>query len=127
MEIIIDKKFKHVGSFKKGNKSYPHEREKNPNWKGGKWINSQGYVMVLDSKKKYVPEHRLVVEKYIKRRLSSKEVVHHINEIKTDNRIENLMIFSNPNAHQQFHNKIRQFGFTTPILKQIEERWKKIK
>lgn len=109
----------------KGHKGYSGMGEKNSNWKGGKYINSQGYVEIRDPiKKKYYLEHRAVVETFIKRTLKKSEIIHHINEIKTDNRIENLMIFPNPNKHKQFHNKVKQFGFTNPVLRQIKNRWK---
>lgn len=53
--------------------------------------------------KLYVPQHRLIMEKHIGRYLKPKEVVHHINEIRDDNRIENLMIFASEGDHQFFH------------------------
>jgi len=72
----------------------------------------------------WVPEHQLVIENKIGRILVKGETVHHINGIKTDNRIENLMLFKSQNEHKSFENKIKQFGFTKQILLQIENRWK---
>ena len=53
--------------------------------------------------KMYVPQHRLIMERYIGRYLSTEEVVHHINQVCDDNRIENLMLFPNDSEHQKFH------------------------
>ena len=50
-----------------------------------------------------VRESRLVVEAQIRHYLDPKWVVHHINGIRDDNRIENLMCFINQSAHQRFH------------------------
>ena len=80
-----------------------------------------------NAKKGYVLEHRLVVEKRLGRYLKPIEVIHHIDEDKTNNTVENLMLFPTQKKHASFHAKIRQFGMTNPIKRQIENRWEDIK
>ncbi len=83
----------------------------NPMWKGGKIITQHGYVLILfpnhpfSNSGGYILEHRLVMEKHLGRYLKPKEQTHHINGIKDDNRIENLMLFSNRKEHIKFHHK----------------------
>jgi len=54
------------------------------------------------TKQGYYPEQRLIMENHINRILDKSEIVHHINHIKTDNRIENLMIL-NESKHKSYH------------------------
>lgn len=70
--------------------------EKCKNWKGGRIIDHDGYVLIKNNhnKPRYTREHRLIMEKFIKRKLKKHEIVHHINENKLDNRIENLKIMT---------------------------------
>ena len=81
----------------------------NPNWKRGSYIRLDGYKAVYAphhpsiKTKRYVLEHRLVMEKHLGRYLRKDEIVHHKNGIKTDNRIENLEL-TNISEHMKGHN-----------------------
>lgn len=55
----------------------------------------------------YIREHRYVIEQEIGRFLSPKEVVHHKNGIKSDNRIENLQLFENKGKHMSYHHSVK--------------------
>jgi hypothetical protein len=83
--------------------------EHNPNYGGGKYIDDKGYVRILDqnhpySIKGYIYEHRSVFENYLNRHLQPWETVHHINEIKTDNRVQNLFLCTVP-EHSAVHRE----------------------
>ena len=82
------------------------------NWKGGKMLSSDGYVLIYQpnhpnsDKWRYIREHRLVMEEHLGRYLKSNEFIHHKNGIKTDNRIENLELF-NEHQHKSIEAKKR--------------------
>lgn len=78
---------------------------KNPRWNGGVRESVQGYIYIKTpghphaTKDGYVLEHRLVMESHIGRYLLPAEVVHHKNDITTDNRLENLELFPSNVEH----------------------------
>lgn len=53
-----------------------------------------------------VREHRLKMERKLRRLLLPNEVVHHINGIRTDNRISNLVLLSSNAEHLRVHRKV---------------------
>jgi len=52
---------------------------------------------------RYVPEHRLIMEKHIGRYLKPTEVVHHIDGNTKNNIISNLILFPNQASHSKLH------------------------
>lgn len=80
---------------------------RNPAWKGGRQKPVQGYVRVFApthprALKGRVHEHILVAEVMLGRYLFPEEVVHHINEVRDDNRPENLQVMTK-SAHKSLH------------------------
>lgn len=134
-------------SFKKGSK--------NPAWKGGRRVDENGYVRLLlpdhpFAKDGYIAEHRLNVEKRTRKYhpnhpllvevggvkyLDQKSIVHHIDEVKTNNdagngpdEIGNLMLLPNQAAHSFIHHsplpmeeRLRRISLGIYHSKQIDE------
>lgn len=99
----------------------PRAGSGHPEWNGGRIVDKNGYIHVWAPdhpecfrvnecrrlkangkyyrKEKYIQEHRLVMEKYLGRLLLPTEVVHHKNDNRSDNRIDNLELFDSNAKH----------------------------
>jgi hypothetical protein len=89
--------------------------DKNPNWKGGRTKN-KGYIKICLSPDNpfismtpkddnIIMEHRLIMAKHLGRCLESYEMVHHINNIRDDNRIENLELINSFSEHINLYHR----------------------
>lgn len=87
----------------------PHWRfptgRKNPSWRGGRFVDADGYVLIRKPNHPhavyggYVREHRLVMEKHLGRYLRTEEVVHHIDGNKQNNSLDNLKLYERNADH----------------------------
>lgn len=88
-----------------------HSGPRNPNWRGGRSVASNGYVLVrvgtAHHLADYAYEHRIVAEKILGRRLRKGEEPHHKNGVRTDNRRRNIKIMRSRLHHGVEHRTAR--------------------
>lgn len=88
------------------------------------FVTGDGYIRVkcdghpAASRSGHVLEHRLVVEKAIGRYLTAKEIVHHRNHVRDDNRLDNLEI-TDAHRHTALH-------FPAPVIRHCEHCGKQV-
>lgn len=105
------------------NPMFGKRKEFAPQWKGGRKVRKDGYVLVVapddhpypadshpPSGLKYVLEHRHVMEQHLGRFLSPQEVVHHLDSNPSNNALDNLALLPDQSTHAALH---------------MEERWAK--
>jgi len=86
---------------------------KGTNWKGGKFGHPDGYIFIYNPDTRgHMPEHRFVWEK-ANGKIPPGHLIHHLNGIKSDNRLENLVI-STPKEHNGAAN--------IPFLLEMQQR-----
>jgi hypothetical protein len=88
---------KNIGLSKKGIFS----GDKHPNWRGGTSSYQGGYIYEF-FEGKYQLQHRLVMERYLGRKLLKTEVVHHKDKNRKNNDIDNLELWDRK-EHQKMH------------------------
>ena len=117
-------KDKHPSEETKNKISESHMGEKNPNWKYGR-KDIRGYINVKQPEHPnasiagYVPEHRLIMEKYLGRYLRKSEIVHHIDGNPANNKTENLRIenrSTHPKGYIGGFNEGYKLGFGQALL-----------
>lgn len=89
--------------------------ENNPHYKGG-LSRFDGYVICTHrNAKQWTLYHRALMEAHIGRPLRSDEIVHHINGVRDDNRIENLQLVTRGehiNIHRAEFESVRRAAST---------------
>lgn len=91
-------------------------------WKGkskGYSLKPNGYYEITTGDNKGSSVHVVVMEEYIGRKVYKNEVVHHKNEIKTDNDISNLELMTK-SEHARHHAKINLINRTRNALGRFE-------
>lgn len=113
-------------NHKQANKVF-NSGDRGNNWKGGK-IMLNNYVAVYSPDhprpvaQMYVYEHRLVMEKHLKRYLLPEEIVHHKNGNKTDNRLSNLEILSNSEHYKLHFDELCEKHNTNNFLNEFRKK-----
>lgn len=108
------------GEFKHSKKTKRKISEANigsnhPNWKGGIKKDSKGYIYIWEpnhpranSNKGYVGRSCLIAEEMLGRYLFPNEIAHHKNEIKDDDRPENIEVKKSRSIHTKYHRNIQE-------------------
>ncbi len=84
--------------------------------KGTRYQLNRGYVDIVNDEGKTMPEHKYIWEKY-KGKIPKGWLIHHLNGIRDDNRIENLQALP-----RKFHNAIKIIEPYQERIRELEEK-----
>ena len=71
--------------------------------------------ITMNSKKETMEISRLIIERYLERKLKETEIVHHLNEVNDDDRTANLAVFIDIAHHTKFHNAKRKSQYIPEV------------
>ena len=113
-EAIVSRRAKRCHTCENRERAKKYWGENNPNWHGGKTRNG-GYVYlrIRGNGHPYRGEHIIVWEQANNKKLPNGWIVHHLNGIRDDNRLENLVAMPRKRhslklAFQPYEERIRQ-------------------
>ena len=129
-------KLKSINFTGENNHQYGLTGSKNASWKSNiRYTNNTRYTLIRSEthpfrdQANFVPEHRLIAEKYLLNETNSIEIdgqlylrpeciVHHIDFNKKNNNVDNLYVFENESLHVLFHNL-----YKSGRVKNIDDFW----
>lgn len=87
-------------------------------------LGNYGYYLIKVNNTDWVHKHRIIVEKYIGRKLKRKEIIHHIDANRQNNKLSNLYIFDNTGLHIYFEILVKYKIIDRFILKSNLKEYK---
>lgn len=94
-------------------RNYHGRLQDSHNWKGGKVVDKDGYIGILNPLHKrarssgYVLEHIIVIEKALGKPIPINSVPHHVDEDRSNNKNNNLVLCNDRAYHNLLHRRIR--------------------
>lgn len=115
---------RHLNHLPNSNWVYRKRRElelegKEPYKHGKHYLHKDGYLHQFVNGKT-IWEHREIMENSIGRGLTDEELIHHINGVKGDNRIENLYLCDNRSHHATVHKQLESVAMDLVSMGVIE-------
>ena len=69
----------------------------------------------MNSENETMEISRLIIERYLERKLKETEIVHHLNEVNDDDRTANLAVFIDMAHHAKFHKAKKKSQYVPEV------------